>query len=163
MFELVGLRKDGTEFPLEFSLAAWTAKSGLLITGIMRNISERKLAETALRESEGRYRRLIESLPAAVYTCDAQGHITLYNQAAVALWGREPELGKDLWCGSHRIFRPDGTPLPVDECPMAVTLREGRPVRGEELIIERPDGTRRNGYYRKQTRRGGFTPARGGG
>ena len=144
MFELVGLRKDGTEFPLEFSLAAWTAKSGLLITGIMRNISERKLAETALRESEGRYRRLIESLPAAVYTCDAQGHITLYNQAAVALWGREPELGKDLWCGSWRIYRPEGATVPPDQCPMAVAMREGRPIREVEIVIERPDGTRRN-------------------
>src|SRR6185369_11807864 len=68
----------------------------------------------------------------------------LFNEAAVALWGRRPEVRKDLWCGSYRIFRPDGTPLPVDQCPMAVTLKEGRAVRGEEIIIERPDGTRRH-------------------
>jgi PAS domain S-box-containing protein len=49
MFELVGLRKDGTECPVEFSLAAWTAKQGLLITGILRDITERKRAEAALR------------------------------------------------------------------------------------------------------------------
>jgi PAS domain S-box-containing protein len=96
------------------------------------------------RESEERYRSLIQSLPAAVYTCDAAGRITLFNDAAVALWGREPELNKDEWCGSLKIYRPDGTPLPVDLCPMAVTLKEGRAVRGEEIVIERPDGTRRN-------------------
>ena len=57
------------------------------------------------------------ALPAAVYTTDERGRITLYNQAAVALWGRDPEVGKDLWCGSWKIYRPDGTPLPLDECP----------------------------------------------
>jgi PAS domain S-box-containing protein len=97
-----------------------------------------------LHAGERRYSHLIESLPAAVYTTDAQGRIALYNEAAVALWGRRPEIGKDLWCGSYRIFRPDGTPLPLEDCPMAVTLKTGRPIRGEEIIIERPDGVRRN-------------------
>jgi len=103
-----------------------------------------RLSNTAVGEIERRYSQLVSSLPAAVYTTDAQGRVTLYNEAAVALWGRRPEVGKELWCGSYRIFRPDGSPLPVDQCPVAVTLREGRPVRGEEIIIERPDGTRRN-------------------
>ncbi|MEP6958115.1 MAG: PAS domain S-box protein [Nitrospirota bacterium] len=64
-----------------------------------RDVTGPKRAEEALRLSEARYRELIQALPAAVYTCDERGYITLYNQAAVALWGREPELGKDLWCG----------------------------------------------------------------
>ena len=67
----------------------------------------------------------------------------LYNEAAVALWGREPKIGKDLWCGSWRIYEPDGTPLPLDQCPMAVAIREGRSIRGKEIVIERPDGTQR--------------------
>jgi PAS domain S-box-containing protein len=94
-------------------------------------------------QTESHYRRLIEALRAAVYVCDANGYVTLHNDAAVALWGRKPEIGKDRWGGSWRIYRPDGTPLPLDECPMALALREGRPVSGEEIIIERPDGTRR--------------------
>jgi PAS domain S-box-containing protein len=114
------------------------------ISCIARDITERIATEEALRLSETRYRELIQALPAAVYTTDEGGRITLYNQAAVALWGRDPEVGKDLWCGSWKIYRPDGTPLPLDECPMAVSLREGRAIRDEEIVIERPDGTRRH-------------------
>jgi PAS domain S-box-containing protein len=88
------------------------------------------------------WRQLFEALPAAVYTTDAAGRITFFNEAAVELAGRTPELGRDHWCVSWRLCRPDGTPLPHDECPMAVALREDRPVRGVEVIAERPDGTR---------------------
>ena len=101
-------------------------------------------ANVNLQQGERRYRELIQSLPAALYTTDAEGRIALYNEAAVALWGQMPELGKTLWCGSYRIFQPDGTPLPLEECPMAVALREGRSVRGKEILIERADGTRRH-------------------
>src|SRR5260370_3242119 len=87
---------------------------------------------------------LLEALPVAVYTTDAQGRITFFNQAAADLWGHRPELGSDQWCGSWRLYWPDGRPLPHDQCPMAITLKEGRPVRGMEAIAERPDGTRVN-------------------
>jgi PAS domain S-box-containing protein len=85
---------------------------------------------------------VLDELPVAVYTTDAEGRITYYNQAAVDLWGHRPTLGTDQWCGSWRLYWPDGRPLPHDECPMAVALKEGRPVRGTEAILERPDGTR---------------------
>jgi PAS domain S-box-containing protein len=85
---------------------------------------------------------LLEALPVAVYTTDANGRITFYNQAAADLWGCRPELGSSQWCGSWRLYWPDGRPLPHDQCPMAVALKEGRPVRDLEAIAERPDGTR---------------------
>ena len=87
---------------------------------------------------------LLEALPVAVYATDAEGRITFFNQAAVDLWGYRPQLGNDRWCGSWRIFWPDGRPPPHDQCPMALTLKEGRPVRGFEAVAERPDGTRVN-------------------
>src|SRR5256886_3906016 len=83
---------------------------------------------------------LLEALPVAVYTTDAEGRITFYNRAAAELWGHHPELGQ--WCGSWRLYWPDGRPLPHDQCPMAVALKEGREGRGAEAIAERPDGTR---------------------
>ncbi|MGX5819047.1 PAS domain S-box protein [Chitinophaga lutea] len=85
----------------------------------------------------------LQALPVALYTTDANGYITAFNREAVKLWGREPEPGKDLWCGSFKIYHLDGSPMPLDECPMAVALREGRPVSGQQIIIERPDGQKR--------------------
>ena len=121
-----------------------TSDTGQVVGAInvFQDVTERERLFEALQQSEERFRRLVFALPAAVYTTDREGRITLFNDHAVELWGRQPEIGKDLWCGSHRIFRPDGTPLPHDQCPMAITLREGRVVRGEEILVERPDGSR---------------------
>lgn len=90
------------------------------------------------------YQQLIQALPVAIYTCNAQGFISFFNKAAVSLWGRVPEPGIDLWCGSWKIFQADGTPVSLDACPMALTLKEGRSIRGIEIVVERPDGVRRN-------------------
>jgi PAS domain S-box-containing protein len=86
-------------------------------------------------------RELLDALPAAIYTTDAAGRITYYNSAAVQLAGRRPRIGSDEWCVTWRLYWPDGTPLPHDECPMAVALKTGRPVRDVEAVAERPDGT----------------------
>lgn len=86
-------------------------------------------------------RCVLDALAAAVYVTDVAGRITYYNDAAAILWGRRPALGQALWCGSWKLFWPDGASLPHDQCPMAVALREGRPVRGVEAVAQRPDGT----------------------
>jgi PAS domain S-box-containing protein len=99
-------------------------------------------AETAMREGELRFRELLEALPTPIYTTDANGALTYFNQAAVEFWGRRPEIGASVWCGSWRLFNPDGSPLPHDQCPMAIALKEDRCVRNVEAIAERPDGTR---------------------
>ena len=87
-------------------------------------------------------RQLIDGLPAAIYVTDSKGFITYFNDAATALWGRRPALHSDQWCGSWRLYRLDGTPMPHDQCPMAIALKQGRPIRGRQAIAERPDGTR---------------------
>src|ERR1041384_4435673 len=92
--------------------------------------------------AEGRFRALLDVLPAAIYVTDAAGRIHYYNRAAADLAGREPQLGTDEWCVSWRLYSTDGRPLRHDECPMAVALQENRAVRGEEAMLERPDGTR---------------------
>ena len=85
---------------------------------------------------------LLDALPAAVYTTDTEGSITYYNDAAAELWGHRPPLGASEWCGSWKLFWPDGTPMAHDECPMAVALKRKQAVRGVEAIAERPDGAR---------------------
>jgi PAS domain S-box-containing protein len=87
---------------------------------------------------------LFDHLPIAIYTCDKDGYITSFNKAAVKLWGRTPETNKELWCGSWKIFKPNGQPLPLDTCPMARTLKEGIAIEGEEIIVQRPDGVKIN-------------------
>ena len=88
------------------------------------------------------FEQVLDLLPAAVYITNASGLITYYNEAAAALWGHHPQLGVSEWCGSWKLYWPDGRPLPHDQCPMALALREKRPVRGMEAVAERPDGIR---------------------
>jgi PAS domain S-box-containing protein len=115
--------------------------SGIMIAAY--DITEHVTARKKIEASELRYRRLIQSISVALYTCDKEGRILLYNQAAVELWGREPKVGTELWCGSWKIFQTNGGLLPLDKCPMAIALKYGR-VETFEIIIERPDGSRRH-------------------
>jgi PAS domain S-box-containing protein len=88
------------------------------------------------------FREMVEFLPVAIYTTDAQGALTYFNAAATRLSGRVPEIGTDQWCVTWKIFLPDGTRMPHDECPMAVALKGGEVPGGIECIAERPDGSR---------------------
>ncbi len=102
---------------------------------------------SALRQEEQVFElpaRLFEQLPFAIYICDREGLVLRYNHRAAELWGRSPKLGdpNERFCGSYKMFRPDGSLLPHHECPMAAVLRTGVSVRQQEVHIERPDGVR---------------------
>jgi PAS domain S-box-containing protein len=113
-----------------------------LVQEVITDITARVRAEQAVLEREHALKEFINALPVAIYTTDAQGRVTQFNQAAIDLAGRVPLLGRDEWCVCWKLYNPDGSPLPLEECPMAVSLRENRPVRGVEAIAERPDGSR---------------------
>jgi len=87
--------------------------------------------------------QLFEQLPFAIYVCDRDGLVLRYNRRAAELWGRSPKLGDpdERFCGSYRMLRPDGSPLPHHQCPMADVLRTGVSVRQQEIHIERPNGS----------------------
>ena len=136
-YETVRQRKDGTRVEISLSVSPIKDRTGQIVGAakIAREISERKQGERNLAN-------LVEALPAAVYTTDAEGHITRYNQAAVDLWGSRPTIGVARWSGSWRQYWADGRTMPPEECPLAQSLQLNRPLRGLETIIERPDGTR---------------------
>ncbi|WP_024513168.1 PAS domain S-box protein [Bradyrhizobium sp. ARR65] len=143
-FETVRRRKDGRLIDISLTISPIRDREGRIIgaSKIARDITERKLAEVRLQESERRLQELLAAIPAAIYTTDADGRITYFNEAAVELAGRTPTLHSDEWCVTWKLYNPDGTPLPHDQCPMAIALKEGRAVRGAEAVAERPDGTR---------------------
>lgn len=105
---------------------------------------EQSSARASLNWSQLEFRRLLEKLPAGAYMCNPDGLITYYNQRAVELWGRAPKLNDpvDRFCGSFKLFSPDGAPICHDQCWMGLALRNSTEYNGHEIVIERPDGSR---------------------
>jgi PAS domain S-box-containing protein len=116
-----------------------------LFTAVRPGIAETQETDSADRETVAQWRQLIALLPVAVCICEApSGAIVYFNEQAAELWGRAPRVGDptERFCGSCRMYGPDGRALTHDQTPMAVALREGRPFRNEDSVIEQPDGTR---------------------
>jgi PAS domain S-box-containing protein len=109
----------------------------------MKRQSKTKHAASA---SQLDFQSLLDKIPAGAYTCDREGLITYFNRHAVELWGREPKRNDptDRFCGSFRLFAVDGTPLRHNQCWMALALQTGDDYNRQEIIVERPDGTRRH-------------------
>lgn len=105
------------------------------------DVTQLRSAEQASHQKDARFHQILDALPVAVYTTDARGVITDCNRASAELAGREPKIGQDEWCVTFRLFTVDGQELPHDQCPMAITLKENRPIRNVEAIAQRPDGS----------------------
>lgn len=137
-------RPDGSRLIAMVHISPLKDRGGNIIGAVncFHDVTGQLEEHRAAREGERRLREILDALPAALYTTDAEGRITYFNEAAVEMSGRRPALGQDKWCVTWKLFWPDGTPLPHDECPMAVALKEQRAVRGAEAVAERPDGVR---------------------
>jgi PAS domain S-box-containing protein len=143
-YETIRRRKDGRLIDISLTVSPMRDVQGRVFgaSKIARDITDRKRAERQIRDSERRLQELMAAIPAAIYTTDAGGRITYFNEAAVALAGRRPVIGTDDWCITWKLYRPDRSELPHADCPMAVALREQRAIRDSEVVAERPDGTR---------------------
>lgn len=84
---------------------------------------------------------LFDSLPVAVYTCDAEGRIVFYNEAAEKLWGYTPDLSDESlrYCASFRLF-VNGEYIRPEHTPMAIALQTGQVFKNVQVVMERPDG-----------------------
>lgn len=91
------------------------------------------------------FEMLLSAVPTPAYACSPDGRLLQYNEHAAALWGRRPMLNhsSERFCGSHAMFSSDGTPLAREASWMARALRDDAPYGEKEIIIARPDGTKR--------------------
>ncbi|MDH6273757.1 PAS domain S-box-containing protein [Rhizobium leguminosarum] len=136
------IAKDGSLRHVEITSSALFRNGEFVNTRCFTtDVSEIFRVRRQLARKDEEMRQILDALPAAVYTTDAQGKITYFNRAAAELAGRDPIIGEDEWCVTYRLFTSDGQPLPHHECPMAIALKENRPVRGVEAMAQRPDGS----------------------
>ena len=113
--------------------------------GTASDVTNRKLAQEALRQSEERFKILFELGPVAMYTVDATGRIQEFNRNAVIMWGREPKRGDpcERYCGAYKIYSPDGVLISHAENSVAAVLHELVPTAQDvEAILERLDGSK---------------------
>src|SRR6266498_847302 len=138
-------RKDGSLIWVRnnVSLVPGTETIPRFIMALSEDITERKHAEEALQKSEERVRLILDSAAEGIFGCDPQGTCLFCNRAAVRLLGYDEPvelLGKNMHALEHHTHK-DGTPFPIDECPIYVGFHENRGVYIDDDIFWRKDGT----------------------
>jgi PAS domain S-box-containing protein len=140
--EVAGLRKDGTEFPLELSLSSWTADEERFFTGILRDISDRKDAERKLRKVSRQQELILNSAGEGIFGVDVNGLAQFINPAGAALLGYETNelIGRP----QHEVIhhsRPDGSPYRAEECPILSSIATGSMARVADEVFWKSDGS----------------------
>ena len=107
-FETIALRKDSSEFPIEITFSGWKVQGQYCFSFIVRDITERKQHEEALREREERFRSITESSTDGIITTDSSGKILYWNKAAEKIYGY---TAKEIVGKSIELLRPEGKRL----------------------------------------------------
>jgi formate hydrogenlyase transcriptional activator len=138
-------RKDGSFIWVSnnVSLVPGTENAPQLLLALSEDITERQQAKEALHKSEERARIILDSAAEAIFGCDSDGTCLFCNQAAVRLLGYDKPselLGQNMHTLEHHT-RPDGTPYPIDECPIYIGFHENHGAHVDNDFFWRKDGT----------------------
>ncbi len=155
--ELYGRRTDGSEFPVEISLAHLQTMSDHLVIASVRDMTERKHLEQALHAAEQQahaaaeaqrktLETLIDELPSAVcLVLGTDARLALANRALAGVWGATWSVGQPmlefLASNGIQVLQLNGKPLPLDRMVVFRAVREGESVRQHQQIVRHPDGT----------------------
>ena len=139
------LRSDGSVIWVERNARAFFDEQGRLkrMVGMVADITERKLAEEALRESEDRLRLLLDSTAEAIYGIDLEDRCTFCNPACIRALGYERD-DEVLGMNMHRLIhhtRADGTFFPAEECRIYRAFRTGEAIHVDDEVLWRANGT----------------------
>jgi PAS domain S-box-containing protein len=141
--EITALRKDRTEFPVELSITIASAGAGEVFVGYLRDISERRHAERALRDSETYVRLLLDSTAEGFYAVDRDGTTTLCNLSFLRMLGFEKEtdaVGRKLHDIIHHSHA-DGSNYPTADCPIYRCAQTGTAAHVMDEYFYRLDGS----------------------
>ena len=140
--ELIGLRNGGDEFPVELSLGEVQEDGDRLFAAIIRDITERKRSEEALRQLSRQNEMVLNSAGEGIFGLDLQGKTTFINPAAARMtgWDIDELSGQRLHDFLHHS-KPDGTPYPSEECPIYAVFKTGATLSRDNEVFWRKDGT----------------------
>lgn len=137
--EVKGLRRSGAIFPIDLAVSETITERGRIFTGIVRDISERKETEEALRSERALLRAVVETAVDAILTIDEQGSIKTLNSAAERLFGYERDelIGRNV-----NILMPE--PFHTEHDSYLSNYRESGVAKiigiGREVVGRRKDG-----------------------
>jgi PAS domain S-box-containing protein len=140
-FEMQFRKKSGEirDGLLSGSMVQLDGRDHALIT--VRDITEMKAAQAAVRTSEERFRSLVDNLHVGIVSCDAQGRVIFANQAIVNLLAssKDQVIGKNVYDLGLTALREDATPIPDSERPVATVIRTRKPLLNQLIGYRRSD------------------------